>query len=162
MAKKSTPLGSRTRANNLKSSQKAENSPKNVALKSSSATKATSQKSAPKKQAPPETHSKRKTSPEKAQTKKKHPRGTSEHMDSVVFERTRVGARSSRLSGDLQGLSNVADADSESVDELLEEGNAFEAGIVKGVEDSPYPEEGDIRTREFPEDDVPNEYLDEP
>jgi hypothetical protein len=33
-------------------------------------------------------------------------------------------------------LSNVAGADSESVDELLEEGNAFEAEVVKGVEDA--------------------------
>src|ERR1700730_13142441 len=33
-------------------------------------------------------------------------------------------------SGDLQGLSNVESVDSESVDELLEEGNSFEAGIV--------------------------------
>jgi hypothetical protein len=36
----------------------------------------------------------------------------------------------------LQGLSNVEGADSESVDELLEEGNAFEADVVMGVEDA--------------------------
>lgn len=62
-------------------------------------------------------------------------------------------------SGDLQGLSNVEAADSESVDELLEEGNAFEAGVVAGVEsagDSPR----EVRTHEVPEDDVPDEYLD--
>src|SRR5438309_7966975 len=40
------------------------------------------------------------------------------------------------LAGDLQGLSNVESADSESVDELMEEGNAFEAGVVSGVEES--------------------------
>ena len=39
-------------------------------------------------------------------------------------------------SGDLQGLSNVESVDSESIDELTEEGNAFEAGVVSGVEDS--------------------------
>ena len=64
-------------------------------------------------------------------------------------------------SGDLQGLSNVESVDSESVDELLEEGNAFEAGVVSGVEDSRAREGKEVRTREVPEDDVPGEYLDE-
>jgi hypothetical protein len=45
------------------------------------------------------------------------------------------------------------------VDELLEEGNAFEAGIVKGIEDVPQADEGEVRTHEVPEDDVPDEYL---
>ena len=62
-------------------------------------------------------------------------------------------------SGDLQGLSNFESADSESVDELLEEGNAFEAGVVWGVEDSRDREGQEVRTREVPEDDVPDEYL---
>ena len=64
-------------------------------------------------------------------------------------------------SGDLQGLSNVENVDSESVDELLEEGNSFEAGIVSGVEDSRERDGKEVRTREVPEDDVPGEYLDE-
>ncbi len=64
-------------------------------------------------------------------------------------------------SGDLQGLSNSERADSESVDELLEEGNAFEAGIVSGVEDADNADEKEVHTREVPEDDVPGEYLDE-
>ncbi len=63
------------------------------------------------------------------------------------------------LSGDLQGLSNDESADSESVDELLEEGNAFEAGVVWGIEDSRGREGQEVRTREVPEDDVPDEYL---
>lgn len=63
-------------------------------------------------------------------------------------------------SGDLEGLSNDESADSESVDELLEEGNAFEAGIVQGIEDSRNREGQEVRTREVPEDDVPQEYLD--
>jgi len=64
-------------------------------------------------------------------------------------------------SGDLQGLSNVESVDSESVDELLEEGNSFEAGIISGVEDSGGRNVKEVRTREVPEDDVPGEYLDE-
>jgi hypothetical protein len=63
-------------------------------------------------------------------------------------------------SGDLEGLSNTESADSESVDELLEEGNAFEAGVVWGIEDSRNREGQEVRTREVPEDDVPQEYLD--
>jgi hypothetical protein len=63
-------------------------------------------------------------------------------------------------SGDLQGLSNDEVADSESVDELLEEGNAFEAGIVAGVEDSRRAGAKKVRTRQVNVDDVPGEYLD--
>src|SRR5213592_2263810 len=43
-------------------------------------------------------------------------------------------AQSAQLSGDLQGLSRGEHAGSESVAELLEEGNTFEAEIVSGVE----------------------------
>lgn len=64
-------------------------------------------------------------------------------------------------SGDLQGLSSVESADSESVDELLEEGNAFEADVVRGVEDAGDRGEREVHTHEVPEDDVPAEYLDE-
>ena len=82
-------------------------------------------------------------------------------MDSVVFEPKGLGARSGGQSGDLQGLSGLEGADSESVGELLEEGNAFEAEVVKGVEDAGDADEGEVKTHEVPEDDVPEEYLDE-
>lgn len=61
----------------------------------------------------------------------------------------------------MQGLSQPEAADSESVEELLEEGNAFEAGVVSGVEDAENANEKEVRTHEVPEDDVPGEYLDE-
>ena len=63
-------------------------------------------------------------------------------------------------SGDLQGLSNRPTANSESVDELLEEGNAFEAEAVEGVEGALDADQGEVKTHEVPEDDVPQEYLD--
>src|ERR1700686_3164616 len=63
-------------------------------------------------------------------------------------------------SGDLQGLSNAETVDSERVGELVEEGNAFEADIVAGVEDAGRHDEREVRTHEVPEDDVPGEYLD--
>ncbi len=75
---------------------------------------------------------------------------------------TRPGLRSqSDQSGDLQGISNVEGADSESVDELLEEGNAFEADAVSGVQSADDHEGQEVHTHEVPEDDVPGEYLDE-
>lgn len=60
---------------------------------------------------------------------------------------------------DFQGLSRVAGADSESVDELVEEGNVFEAGAVAGVEEADNSDEREVHTHELPEDDVPDEYL---
>ena len=71
-------------------------------------------------------------------------------MDTVAFAREGQGARSGGQSGDLQRLSNVEGADSESVDELLEEGNAFEADVVMGVEDAEDADGGEVRTHEVP------------
>jgi len=96
----------------------------------------------------------------KSAATKKRVRGKSQDVDTVAFEPAGLGARSGGQSGDLQGLSNVGHANSESVDELLEEGNAFEAEVVKGVEDAGDADQGEVRTHEVPEDDVPEEYLD--
>ena len=69
-----------------------------------------------------------------------------------------TGPSSAGQSGDTQGLSDVEEASSESVLELVEEGQAFEAGIVGGIENAPHADAGPVRTREVPEDDVPPEY----
>jgi len=63
-------------------------------------------------------------------------------------------------SGDTQQLSSFASADSESIEELEEEGNAFEAEAVYGVENAKDPDVSEVTTHEVPEDDVPPEYLD--
>ena len=70
-------------------------------------------------------------------------------------------ARSAGQSGDVQGLSRRPLVDSESVEELVEEGQAREAAAISGVEDAPDPDEAEVRTRQVPEDDVPEEYTDE-
>jgi hypothetical protein len=70
------------------------------------------------------------------------------------------GPDSAGQSGDLQQISDLADADSESVEELVEEGNAFEASVIEGVEHAPDADVAEVTTREVPEDDVPEEYLD--
>ena len=58
-------------------------------------------------------------------------------------------------------MSGIAETDSESVKELLEEGQSYEAEVVEGVESVPDADRGEVRTREVPEDDVPEEYRDE-
>lgn len=70
-----------------------------------------------------------------------------------------LGADSAGQSGDTQQLPNTAEADSESVEELAEEGNAFEAEAIEGVENAKDPDVSEVTTREVPEDDVPPEYL---
>ncbi len=72
---------------------------------------------------------------------------------------TSAGRTSGGQTGDLQGLSRAEEADSESVDELVEEGNQFEAGAVAGVEEADNSDEREVHTHEVAEDDVPEEYL---
>jgi hypothetical protein len=117
---------------------------------------------------------KRKTASKKAEVKtkvvettggktgalKKQVRGESQSVDTVAFALEGLGAQSGAQSGDLQGLSDIQAADSESVDELLEEGNAFEAQVVKGVEDAEGADEGEVRTHEVRRDHVPGEHMD--
>jgi hypothetical protein len=57
-------------------------------------------------------------------------------------------------------LPNREEGDSESVEELLEEGQSFEAEAILGVEDAPDADVAEVHTKQIPEDDVPAEYLD--
>jgi len=128
--------------------------------KSAKPKKTLGRKPAFKKKTAKKAVSAKKSAPKKKKAlKRSRVRGKSDGVDTVVFEPKGLGARSGGQAGDLQGLSNREGADSESVDELLEEGNAFEAEVVKGVEDVPDADEGEVRTHEVPEDDVPDEYL---
>ncbi len=120
--------------------------------------KAAKKKTLPKKVAAKARPSGKKAARKKVRKSRKQPAAKSPGMDTAAFTREGLRARSGGQSGDLQGLSNIAGAASESVDELLEEGNAFEADVVKGVEDA--GDEGEVHTHEVPEDDVPEEYLD--
>ena len=70
-----------------------------------------------------------------------------------------LGPDSAGQSGDSQQIPDRASADAESVEELLDEGNAFEADAVLGVENAKDPDVSEVTTREVPEDDVPPEYL---
>jgi uncharacterized protein YbjQ (UPF0145 family) len=87
-------------------------------------------------------------------------RGKSQSVDTEAFAPEALRERSGGQSGDLQGLSNIEGADSESVAELIEEGNAFEADAVAGVEHAGDTDQKEVRTHEVPQDDVPGEYQD--
>jgi hypothetical protein len=63
-------------------------------------------------------------------------------------------------SGDMQGLSTTEGADSESVEELVSEGQGFEADAVAGVESAGDDEVREVTTSEVLQDDVPSEYDD--
>jgi len=101
-----------------------------------------------------------KTARVKSATAAKKPRAErASASDPREFGRSQVASRQAGQSGDIQGLSGRAGADSESVEELVDEGNAFEADAVEGVERAGNSTRG-VRTRQVPEDDVQGEYLD--
>jgi hypothetical protein len=89
---------------------------------------------------------------------KKHDDEGTRTYNVVSTSKEGLGPNSAGQSGDTQGLSDVAEADSESVEELLEEGQSFEAEAISGVENAPDADVSEVHTRQVPEDDVPTEY----
>lgn len=145
----------RTSKNTLAKKSKKKASPAKRAGKARTtkarSTKKTAKKAAPKKEL-------------KGKARKKSSRANPVRELTQDIQNRRLTANQRNLaqeSGDLEGLSRRPLADSESVDELAEEGNAFEAGAVAGVEEADNADEKEVHTREVPEDDVPEEYLDE-
>jgi hypothetical protein len=63
-----------------------------------------------------------------------------------------TGSAAAGQSGALQGLSRNPDADSQSVEELVEEGQTHEADVVSGIENAPDADRGEVRTHLDPED----------
>jgi hypothetical protein len=126
-------------------------------MKTAGAKKATKAASASRFAAPARKAAPRGTNSKKTPTRS---RGTNP-AGPIEIRGKGLGADSAGQSGDIEGLSGTAQADSESVEELSEEGQAFEAEAVHGVEDALDPDEGEVTTHEVPEDDVPEEYDDE-
>jgi hypothetical protein len=86
-------------------------------------------------------------------------RGEGQSVETINLDPKGLDSKSGGQSGALQGLSDIEGASSESVDELLEEGNAFEAEVVKGVEDAPDPDQEEVRTHQRPqEEDLPEDF----
>ena len=77
-------------------------------------------------------------------------------------KRPETGSAAAGQSGDLQGLPDREDVESESVSELVEEGQYYEASMVDAVENAPLPDEGPVRAHQRPEDDLAPEYADQP
>ena len=66
----------------------------------------------------------------------------------AAVEPTGLGPNAAGQSGDIEGLSTVASGDSESVAELVEEGQGLEAEKVNGVENAPDPDEAEVTTHD--------------
>jgi hypothetical protein len=135
---------------------------KSAARKASSARKKTIKKAARKKLALRKPAAKKKSAARKKPVAKKATRRRAEVINPVTpTGRRGLGPESGGQSGDTQGLSRRSYDDSESVEELMEEGQYMEAEAVSGVENAPDADQGEVRTREVPEDDVPEEYQNE-
>ncbi len=79
-------------------------------------------------------------------------------LDELGNDPAEVGARSAGQSGSSQGLSDVADANEESVEELADTDQAFESAAVEGIEDAAdHPERPTHTHEEYgrPEDAPP-------
>ena len=135
---------------------------KSAAKKAASARKKTTRKAAPKKRtAKKSLATKKKSSAKQKPATKKATRRRAEVINPVTPSGRRgLGPESGGQSGDTQGLSRRSYDDSESVEELMEEGQYMEAEAVSGVENAPDADQGEVRTREVLEDDVPEEYTD--
>ena len=71
-------------------------------------------------------------------------------------EEASPGVHKGDLSGDIQGLSTVQLYDSESVSELIEEGQDLEAELIEGVEEAPDADQGEVRVHKAPRKDIPD------
>jgi hypothetical protein len=107
---------------------------------------------------------KKKSAPKKKASRRRKPAPrTPAEVSNPIFSphRRGLGPGAGGQSGDNQGLSRKESADSESVEELTEEGQDYEAEVVSGVQNARDPDQGEVTTKQVPEDDVPTEYDDQ-
>lgn len=69
-------------------------------------------------------------------------------MDQLGHDPGEAGPDSGGQSGDVQGLSDIADAADESVEELADTGQDYEADVMEGVEDAADHPERPVHTHE--------------
>jgi hypothetical protein len=132
---------------------------KAATAKKSSNSKASKAKPKPKLKAKAKPKAKAKaTKPAKKKVKKpaRKPARSSPDLNEAAPMVKGRGARTAGQSGDTTGLSDEEDADSESVEELVEEGQDFEAEIVDAVENAPNADEGELDAEPPAEDDDPD------
>jgi hypothetical protein len=69
-------------------------------------------------------------------------------LDELDADSGQLGSESGGQSGDTQGLAPDSEAAEESVEELAEEDQAFEAGVIDGVEEAGDHPERPVRSHE--------------
>ena len=74
--------------------------------------------------------------------------GRASAIGSIALPKNGPGAEVAGQSGDIEGLSSVARANSGSVKELAEEGQSFEAEVLAGVEEAEDADESEVITHE--------------
>jgi hypothetical protein len=77
-------------------------------------------------------------------------------LDELGNDPGQVGSDSAGQSGDAQGLSPIEEANEESVEELSDTDQAYEADVVQGVEDAGDHPEREVRShqdRDYRQDD---------
>jgi hypothetical protein len=84
----------------------------------------------------------------KRKSRNRESRNNEAQLDELGSDPGQVGSDSAGQSGDTQGLSQVADAADESVEELADTDQAYEAEIVDGIEDAADHPERPVYTRE--------------
>ena len=84
----------------------------------------------------------------KTRETKGRPRGNEARPDELGNDPGQVGPESAGQSGDSQSLSHVADSNEESIEELSDTEQAFEAEAVEGSEDAADHPERPVHTHE--------------
>lgn len=96
------------------------------------------------------THKKKPTHRKKAAPERLAPKDW-RAVEFTTAEPAGLGPEAAGQSGDIEGLATVATGDSESVAELVEEGQDLEAEKVSGVENAPDPDEAEVTTHHYRE-----------
>ena len=82
-------------------------------------------------------------------------------LDELGDDPGQVGSDSAGQSGDAQGLSPIEEANEESVEELSDTDQAYDADVVQGVEDAGDHPEREVRSHQDrnyrQDDDIPPE-----
>src|SRR5215475_1877305 len=104
-----------------------------------------------KKKRPTQTVAVKKTASKRRNKRKKPPAVNTAREVRQEFRGKGLTSAGIESAADFEGLSRAEQADSESVEELLAEGNVFEAGAVAGVEEAQDADEKEVHTHEVPE-----------
>ena len=92
---------------------------------------------------------------EKIPRKRKRITGPTINVEIAPVELRGMGLHAGGQSGDIQALPASEELGPESVKELVEEGQDFEAEVINGMGSVPDPDQVEVRSRRIREDDLP-------